>query len=82
MHYAESETFATLKKRQLWNFFSALVSHGLRAVCNALWHNYNDTRTLLFYQEIFDLNRIQLTPKSNEHDLQTASRGGAICAVI
>ena len=48
---------------------------------NALWHNYNYTRTLLFYQEIFDSNRIQLTPKSNGYDLQTASRGRAICAV-
>ena len=24
LHYAESETFATLKKRQLWNFFSPI----------------------------------------------------------
>ena len=24
VHYAESETFATLKKRQLWNFFSPI----------------------------------------------------------
>ena len=24
LHYAESETFATLKKRQLWKFFSPI----------------------------------------------------------
>ena len=47
----------------------------------ALWHNYNDTRTLLSYQEIFDFNGIQFTPKRNEYDLQRGSRGRAICAV-
>ena len=48
---------------------------------NALWHNYNDTWTLPFFQEIFDLKGIQLTPKRNEYDLKTASRGRAIFTV-